>query len=604
LARSFFCSAAAAIALATAAGSIAAAPALGAEVESTRPALASEAVQFEIFFPLRDPAGLQALLQDQQTPGTADYQRWLTPTEFTRRFGADPAILAQAGAILTKAGFTVTATHAQGIRVAGTAGLMRAQFGTSLEHVADANGRDSLVARAGVTLPAELRAMGAMTVAFGANHKQIYAKRIGHAVPLNRNSATGGYWFSDLKQAYDAPSYESLAGNGRNIAILMGSDVQDSDMELYFGHENLPEPTLIHIAVNGGGPFSTSNDDSLEATLDVQQSGGMAPLATILMYNTPALDDADLLDGLAQINSDNLADVVSMSFGECELFFTAAYNSGVDMTSTVTAFEQQFLQGNAQGITFVASSGDNGALQCPSLTKPIFIAGASHPATSPSVTAVGGTNLVTKFTKGSENSAYVSENANGDPLVAYSAFGGSPLTGGIWGSGGGPSIFFPTPSWQSSLGIKKRATPDLSLHMGGCPDTAQLPCGPQRSYDIEIFGGEVTGVIGTSASAPAFAGVVALYDELTGARHGNLGPMIYKLAGAQGLNSNTAVFRRAIPGFNGLYYSGVPVAIPGIVVPSIGEYNMVIGTGTLDIRQFLGAANLPPAGVPGSLSNP
>jgi subtilase family serine protease len=604
LARSFFYIAATAIALVTAAGAVAMAPALGAEIESTRPVAAAEAVQFEVFFPSRDPAGLQTLLQNQQTPGSADYQRWLTPEQFTGRFGADPAVLARAGAILVQAGFKVVATHAQGIRVAGTAGTVKALFGATLGNAAAAaHGRDSLVAHGGITLPVELRSLGAMIVAFGETRKQTYAKRVDHAVPLNRNSATGGYWFSDLKQAYDAPSYQSLAGTGRSIAILMSSDVLDSDMEQYFGHENLAEPTLIHIAVNGGAEFDTSSDGSFEATLDVQQSGGMAPLATILLYNVPALDDPDLLDGLQQINADNMADVVSMSFGECEYFFTAAYNGGVDMTSIVTAYEQQFQQGNAQGITFVASSGDNGALQCPSLTKPVFIAGASHPATSPSVTAVGGTNLVTKFTKGSQDSTYVAENANGDPLVADPAFGGTPLTGGYWGSGGGTSLFFAKPSWQT-ITAKARATPDLSLHMGGCPGTAIQPCGPQRSYDIEIFGGQVAGVIGTSASAPDFAGAVALLDQFTGVRHGNLGPMIYSLASAQGATSNLSTYRRTIPGFNGLYYSGQPVAIPGIGLPQIPDYNMVIGTGTVDIRQFIGAAKLPAAGVPGTLSNP
>jgi subtilase family serine protease len=609
MARSFLGSAVAVIAFAAAGSAAAAAQTVpgpeGTDIRAMSPSVAAEAVEFDLFFPSRDAAGLDRLLEDQQTPGTADYQRWLTPEEFAGRFGADPVILAQAAAIMNKAGFDLVETHTQGIRVAGTVGAMQRRFGVTLDHAGPADGKDSLIARDSFIMPEELRRLGARIAAFAPVRKQIHSQRLPHAVPENRTSSVGGYWFSDLKQAYDAPSVQSLAGAGRIIGILMASDVLDSDMELYFGHEGVAEPTLIHIPVHGGGGFSAAGADSGEATLDVQQSGGMAPKAIIRLYNIPSLSDADVMSGLKQILADNATDVVSMSFGECELLFTAAFNNGVDFTSIVQIYEQLFQQGNAQGITFVASSGDNGALQCPSLSKPAFAEGASHPATSPEVTAVGGTNLVTSFTPGSLNSAYVAENANGDPLVPNNPFTGTPpLAGGFWGSGGGPSIFFAKPAYQIvTTGTAARATPDLSLHMGGCPSTAAPPCGPNRSFDIEIIGGQTVGVIGTSASAPAFAGVVALYDQLTGTRHGNINPMIYRLAAAQGTKSG-GVYRRFIPGFNGLFSSGQPVAVPGIVVPTLPAYNMVVGAGSVDIRQFLGVPNLPAAGIPGTPSNP
>jgi subtilase family serine protease len=609
MARSFLGSAAAAIAIIAAGPAVAAATiaptAERAELRMTAPAIAAEPVEFDLFFPSRDSVGLERLLADQQTEGSADYQRWLTPEEFATRFGADPATLARAAAMMTAAGFSVIETSAQTIRVRGTVGTIEQRFGMNLDHAVPIDGKASLIARDGFIMPEELRRLGARIAAFAPMRKQVHSQKLPQAVPENRTSPTGGYWFSDLKQAYDAPSFQSLAGTGRTIAVLMASDVIDSDMELYFGHEHLAEPTLIHIPIEGGGGFSADGADSVEATLDVQQSGGMAPKATIRLYNIPSLSDADIMSGLKQILADNAADVVSMSFGECELLFTASFNGGVDFTSIIQIYEQLFQQGNAQGITFVASSGDNGALQCPSLSKPAFAEGASHPATSPEVTAVGGTNLVTSFTPGSLNSAYVSENANGDPLVPNDPFGNTtPLAGGIWGSGGGPSIFFAKPAYQIvTTGTAARATPDLSLHMGGCPVTAAQPCGPNRSFDIEIIGGKAVGVIGTSASAPAFAGVVALFDQLTGTRHGNVNAMIYQLAATQGIKAG-GVFRRFIPGFNGLFSSGQPVAVPGIVVPTIPAYNMVIGAGSVDIRQFLGAANLPAAGIPGTPSNP
>ena len=88
---------------------------------------------------------------------------------------------------------------------------------------------------------------------------------------------------------------------------------------------------------------------------------GTAPGAKETMYDIPDLSDENIADAYSAINEDNAVDVVSSSFGECELDFTPAYNGGTDYTYILKIFHQLFVQGNAQGITFVASSGDNGA---------------------------------------------------------------------------------------------------------------------------------------------------------------------------------------------------------------------------------------------------
>jgi len=93
----------------------------------------------------------------------------------------------------------------------------------------------------------------------------------------------------------------------------------------------------------------------------------MAPGATILDYNIPDLSDNSTYDGYLAIIEDNEADVVSSSFGGAEGFYTAAYNDGTDFTYILTMFDDLFKQGNAQGITFLASSGDSGGLGLPSV---------------------------------------------------------------------------------------------------------------------------------------------------------------------------------------------------------------------------------------------
>jgi subtilase family serine protease len=216
------------------------------------------------------------------------------------------------------------------------------------------------------------------------------------------------------------------------------------------------------------------------------------------------------------------------------------------------------------------------------------------------VTAVGGTNLVTSYIRGSTQSTYVSENANGDPLTASDPYGvGVTLKGGYWGSGGGPSVYFTAPAWQSLVrtGTLMRATPDIALHMGGCPSDAVQPCGANRSYALEIFAGKTYGAVGTSASTPSFAGVLALWQQkLGGVRLGNINPVLYQMAKTQGLaGSSLKPFRQAIAGYNGVYSSSSTGSTP---------YNMVLGNGTVDIRQLISGSSIAAAGNPGTASNP
>ena len=190
------------------------------------------------------------------------------------------------------------------------------------------------------------------------------------------------------------------------------------------------------------------------------------------------------------------------------------------------------------------------------------------------------------------DSTYTSENANYDPLGSDSFFN-TPATGVIWGSGGGISTYFAQPSYQtgiSSVSRKWRLVPDVALHMGGCPGSAVFPCGPNRSGDISILNGATVGVIGTSAAAPDFAGLLALRVELTHGRLGNENYRLYTLARAQAAGAKPLVFRTSISGNNG--YATTP------------GYNLVLGNGTVFGAAYLGVANQPLAGIPKSASNP
>jgi hypothetical protein len=234
--------------------------------------------------------------------------------------------------------------------------------------------------------------------------------------------------------------------------------------------------------------------------------------------------------------------------------------------------------------------------------------GIGSPASSPHVTAVGGTNLVTTFNPKNPkdlNSAYVGENAEDDPLDS-DIFYGTTASGAVWGSGGGISLFYAKPSYQNLVSQanlpksakKFRTIPDLSLQMGGCPFGTLYfdlhgECPPDRSFVWEIIGGQEEGVIGTSASSPEFVGLLALKIQSSGARLGNANFDIYALAAAQAAGSGNTVFRDDIAGTNGVYKSTLK-----------GGYNLVIGNGTLRGADFVSGPGLPVAGVPQTPTNP
>ncbi|WP_428393257.1 S53 family peptidase [Lichenicoccus sp.] len=599
------------------------------------PAPASQPVEFDVVLPLTNPAGLDALLAEQQDPASPQYHHWLKPAEFAARFGADQQIVNAVASTLKQFGLQVT-PQSRSLHVAGTATQVNMAFNVSLSLAANAAGQQQLIADRPLTAPATLSSAGAVVSAFKASSFQ--------AMPAVRRSAGGymnrstrgytqgspsglGYFYNDLKQAYGYPSYQAtmsgkgkgprLDGSGTTVAVVMASDVLDTDIAALFDQMNFKatsgqpsDPTLFaRRPVNGSAIFSTTNTASEEATIDVEQVLGGAPGAHVILYDTPDLTDQSLISAYTAIVNDDVADVVSLSFGQCELYYTRAYNNGSDQTAVLNIFSELFKQGNAEGITFIAASGDAGGLGC---LNPAyfsggsgqFIAGVSVPAADPNVTAVGGTNLVTAGAIGGSDSAYVRENAWSDPELAFDPFGvGVSASGGLWGSGGGVSTIYARPWYQSLVSTGSwwyRTVPDVAMEMGGCPDIAQAPCNGgntslngwgniERSSLTIVFNGQLDSVVGTSAAAPEMASAVALLVETQG-RQGNINPFLYTLARRQA-SGGAAYFHENINGFNGN-------------APGSGAYDLTTGVGSPDVATMLGLTNINRAGAPHSASNP
>jgi subtilase family serine protease len=607
---------------------------------------------FNVYLPLTNRAELDQLLRDQTDPASTRYHHWLTPSQFKAQFGPSRPNVDKAKNLLEAAGFRVVGEKTQSLQVEGPAAAVEKMFATHLMRVQMPNGNIKLAAaESHLTMPDELAQLSAVIPEFSIHLAHVFsshsARPLSPAATLFRLSNTDSFYYpNDLNEAYQLPAFRTeiaplgsrhpvqVAGVGAHIGIVISSQILSSDLastfnstinlggglkeiQAYSANSNLPVPTVRTRLVDGGSGSPNPNDDAFfEASLDTQMSLGTAPGAQETLYDLPDLSDSSLMDGYMAVIEDNIADVVSSSFGQCELDYTAAYNGGVDFTFLLRQYHALFQQGNAQGITFLASSGDQGALACLSVAfvnNPTngtnWQLGVSTPAADPNVTAVGGTNLTTVASPGVNDAMYEAENANFDPLLP-AQFQISPtetVTVGdyTWGSGGGFSQLFEKPFYQFLVNTgsnRHRAVPDVSLQMGGCPADADLAvqnCTElPRSATIVWVAGEPFLLIGTSSSSPEFAGVLALAIELNG-RLGNVNPLIYTLSALQtlagGTNAPEALqfFHREIRGDNNHY-----TVLPG------QAFSEVLGNSTLKVKNFLGLSFIAPARTPNTPSNP
>jgi subtilase family serine protease len=605
-------------------------------VEGVEAASPTDMVELHVYLPLRDQQQLDNLLAQLHDPNSPNYHQWLQPTDFLKRFGPSAADLSRLRAALTSRGFTVTQSNAHGMYVTGPVSAISKTFGADV-YKRTHQGRTRFVAQNALQIPHELEGINLRILGLeSVPERRVQSHLLGpiaDSIVDNRYGVTGPYWFDDLKQAYDYPAYDTPSSNGRpgldgtgvNVAVLMEDLIFPGDVPAAFTHEKFtaitgkPVPSITTVTVDGGGVYGGGG--SFEASLDVQQVLGGAPGANVTLVSIPDLSDAHIADGYTYIVDSNAYDIVNSSFGGCELEYTAAYNGGTDYTYILQTLHEIFAQGNAQGITFVASSGDEGGLLCPSANygnpgaNPTFVPGVSTPADDPDVTAVGGGNLITTATASSLNSAYVRESAFGDPQAPYDPYGlGQDVSGGYWGAGGGVSSVFAKPLYQvlaNTGSFRWRTLPDVGMQVGGLGFSQGVPCealscSPDDSSVLTAYGVGIGGgyyyTIGTSVSSPEFVGALALFEQQFGKHHrqGNANYYLYlagfvqTLAGGVNAPAGFQYFHRNIPGFDGAYNASYPSY----------NYNYIYGNGSPDVRKLFGLTAYPAAGLPQTPSNP
>lgn len=599
--------------------------------ERTTAAAPTDSVEIHVYLPLRNQPQLDDLLTQLHDSKSPQYHHWLTPAEFKQRFGPRAADIARVQASLESHGFRVMGSNDHRVAVRGSASAVAATFSTSLSKHIDARGHVRFVAHQALQIPNELMDLNVRVIGLQSiPHRHVLSRIVGtptNALPDNRTSLTGPYWFDDLKQAYDYPAYGARTdGSGVSAAVLMSDLIYPNDVGAMFDHEQFtaitgkPNPTVTTVLIDGGGTLG--GPGAFEASLDVQQILGGAPGANVTLVSIPDLSDEHIADGYQYIVDSNQYDIVNSSFGGCELEYTAAYNGGTDYTYILKNLHEIFAQGNAQGITFVASSGDEGGPGCPSPdygtagASPVFVPGISNPSDDPDVTAVGGGNLITVSAPPSLDSRYVRESAYGDPEAPYDIYGlGQDVSGAYWGAGGGVSKVFAKPAYQflANTGSSRwRTNPDVGMQVGGlgfsfngtsCDGiTCSLDDSSVRTAYMVGQGGGFYRTIGTSVSSPEFVGALALFEQQFGKNHrlGNVNVYLYAMGALQALAggahapSALQFYHRGIPGFDGTYAGGYPSQ----------NYDYIYGNGSPDVRKLFNLTRYPAAGLPQTPSNP
>ncbi len=577
---------------------------------------------------LRDAAGAEALFRDIYDTKSPEFHRFLTPAEFRSRFAASDAAVADVAAKLAPYGLSATRTGATTLRVTGTPAALEKAFQVNLQvyevgATSKAAGYRFHEPDSAPKVPAEISATVGSVIGLSTRPaftpKMIRAFDRGVArVPAPAASSGGnppGQWtVTDFSNYYHASGLTShgFTGKGQTVGIVTLANFTVSDAFAYWkavGLNVAPDRvTVIPIDGGAGAPSDASGSD--ETTLDVEQSGGIAPDANVIVYQAPNTGQA-FVDAFAKAVDDNKAESISVSWGEWEWFDTLGNSPVKDpvtgkTVSTLAAFNEIFLQASLQGQSLFAASGDAGAYDVNrGLTPPDFslTLTVDSPSSSPYITAAGGTTLAGKQTYQYDQAGdTVTVNVKTERVWSWDyltplcdALKLDPFACGIFpvGSGGGVSVEFPVPAYQKGLAGIQKSQPDQSFvdYVDTIPPTVvyTLPAhfAGRNVPDLSANGDPQTGYVyyytssangfgigaagGTSFVAPQFNGVTALLGQYLGRRIGLLNIPLYELAKSPGAYTGPNAPFHAIPSGNNDFYLGSSGYSPaaGIGTPEV-----------------------------------
>ncbi|HKV77972.1 MAG TPA: protease pro-enzyme activation domain-containing protein [Candidatus Sulfotelmatobacter sp.] len=565
---------------------------------------------------------LRKLLDDQQDKNSPYYHKWMTPEQFGAQFGPTDADMQMITSWLQSHGFQVGSTKGRTVlEFSGSASQVQEAFHTSI-HKYVVNGEQHWANASDPSIPAALvpAVKGVLTLhnfikkpalhfsgePVGAKLVQVPGKVRPQVTfpPQSGQPAINALAPQDYAVIYNIkPLYNvDNVGNGSSIAVIGRSNLFNGGQDVFNFYSNIGTGNGFNtpgftIVVNGADPGDLGGGEEAEATLDSTWSGALAPGANVSLVVSATTDTTDGVDlSEAYIVENNLAGIMTESFSACELFATDTQLAGASALAEQAA---------AQGITYFVSSGDDGAEACddpnvPPATHPIAV---NYLASTAFNVAVGGTTF---NENGNPSKYWLSTPPISETAISYipeNAWNESSATNGLWATSGGASAGnvqsgfgstpgVPKPYWQSGVaGIPNdnvRDLPDVSLTAAG-HDPYLLcfegSCQPDAQNNLFVYF-----ISGTSASAPSFAGIMALIDQGAGSRQGLANYLLYRLAATQSAypaqcnGSNTAAPPSGSCIFN-------DVTIGNNVVPGEVGTNYQTGAG-YDQATGLGSVNV------------
>jgi subtilase family serine protease len=497
---------------------------------------------------------LRKLLDDQQDKSSPSYHQWLTPEQYGQQFGPSDTDLQTITAWLQSHGFQVGSTKGRTVlEFSGTAGQVQEAFHTTM-HKYIVNGEQHWANASDPQIPTALTGAvaGVLTLHNFLKKPQIHYSKEPVAAKLEPgkrpsmtfSDGTHGLGPYDYATIYHSPAFNGAINGATAIAIVGRSNLysQNGSSADVLNFRNIfslccGSPQVV---LNGPDPGDLGGGEEAEATLDTTWSGAVAPGASINLVVSASTDTTDGVDlSEVYIIENNNYDIMSESFGSCEALTTSTNAAGISALAEQAA---------AQGITYFVSTGDNGAEGCDDQNTETTATGpvsANVLASTAFNVAVGGT----VFNENGQTSKYwnSTNSTTYESAVSYipeDVWNDScpPTTCGsnanIWAGSGGASIYIPKPSWQFGVtGIPSggfRDLPDVSLTAAShdpylvCLEGSCVPNSQGQFYIYFVWG--------TSASAPSFAGIMAMVEQQNGSRLGLANYVLYRLAATENLS--------------------------------------------------------------------
>jgi len=528
---------------------------------------------------LRHRPLVDVILQQQVTPGSPLYGKFLTRAQTLQTFSPTGAQMNAVATYLAANGFTNIRATADNVLITADAKArnVQAAFNTKVHWICVfgqciyANVTPALVPSSlgGVVEAIEglnnfsmsslrrVRAGGAAeNVARAAGPGKFPSAVVGSGctqVPIFNVCVTNAFGPRNFATVYDAAG--AASGANTKIAVFTEGNLLPvtADLRSFESLNGLPQ---VPYRIVSTGPPSSDTSGTTEWDLDTQYASGMAQtVRKLLLYNAPSLGDADTTVAFSRFESDDIAKAASASFGSCEIFPA--------MDGTLVVDDEIFALAALHGQTVFAASGDNGTT-CP-LVSSTGVPGTglpaqTYPGTSPYAVSVGGTTVL----------------SNAD--YSYS-------TEVAWiGSGGGMSTEESAPFWQQGI-VPNVPSPPLPgvRALKGVPDIA-MAADPNTGANVVVAGSQ-TQIGGTSLAAPLALGVWARLETYGGNRLGFAAPLLYKEYADLRTPANAryvppplaprTAFTQPIGGFHDIL-----VGTNGL--PSFPEYDYATGLGTLD----------------------